>query len=464
MRYGNLPEVARADGTVTATRRAADAHPAEPSGARAEADEARHAREDEARHAREVEALADLAARYGDEALLKTIEGVHTAVAQRSFAAAGPGARPVRAVHDTVSRGVYGALRGGGAMLARKTAKVARSRIGTPSQGSLGDAGFGAGLLAAINGLIGDKLAAEGNELSFELELRADGRRVDVEREALRAAYPEATGKVAVFIHGLCESEEAWCRGTDPDERSASTYGARLRDELGLTPLYVRHNSGLRICENGRRLSWLLDELRREWPVPLQEIVLVGHSMGGLIARSACHEAGERERPWVEDVTHVISLGAPNAGSWLEQLVNVGGWSLGRLPESRPFSDFLNLRSVGIRDLRFGFIREDDWGERDPDDFHPRDETEPLMPVAGIEYHYVTATLSANPRHPVNAVFGDLLVRSSSASGPRLPEGTARAEFHELGGVNHFALLNHPRVFECIRGWLTPPAPGEAAA
>ena len=116
-------------------------------------------------------------------------------------------------------------------------------------------------------------------------------------REDLEAAFEENTDRLVVFVHGLCETEEAWWLGTraDPaaDAPAPRTYGARLRDDLGFSPLYLRYNSGLHISENGRRLSWLLEELCREWPVEVRELALVGHSMGGLVARSACHEAAD---------------------------------------------------------------------------------------------------------------------------------------------------------------------------
>lgn len=404
------------------------------------------------RRGRELLALGELAGEYADRALTSTVEGIHAAIANRSFKASGAVAGPARVGHDAISSGVYGAIRAGTKSAARAAAAIAAVR-GANRDEHFSDSRFGSGSLAAINGLIGDRLAEERSELAFELRLRHRGCDVEVEREALARAFPQAGPRLAVFIHGLCEDEEAWGRG-EGEVRAGSTYGAQLLRDGGWSPLFVRYNSGLRIAANGRELSWLLDALRREWPVAVSEIALIGHSMGGLLARSACHEAEANERPWLEETSHVICLGAPNKGSWLEKIVNVGGWSMAKLPEARPLADFLNLRSIGIRDLRFGYIGDSDWAGRDPDELHLRDAGEPLEPVAGVEYHYVSGSLATSPRHPLSALFGDSLVAPRSAAGPRLPVGALASQSEHLPGVSHFRLLNDPRVYELIRGWL----------
>ena len=144
-------------------------------------------------------------------------------------------------------------------------------------------------------------------------------------------------------------SRGAWERGGDDD-----TYGARLASELGCTPVYVRYNSGRHISENGRSLAELLAALVDEWPVDVAEIALVGHSMGGLVSRSACHQAAQEQMEWTRSVRHVVSLGSPHMGAPLEQGVHYLSAALHALPETRPFGAFLRRRSAGIRDLRAG--------------------------------------------------------------------------------------------------------------
>lgn len=405
----------------------------------------------------ELRALGDLAGRYADEALLSPIQGVHSAIAGRVFGAIGNGSAIAHTVHDAVAAGVFSGLRLGGRGVGGALSGAGRIVGGGEERTTVSDSRFGRASQAAINGLIGDRLEDEASELRIRMALRLPGRDVEALRESLEAAFDHPTSKLVVFVHGLCETEEAWWYGTRADPTvegpAPRTYGARLRDDLGFCPLYLRYNSGLHISENGRRLSWLLDELCREWPVEIEEVALVGHSMGGLIARSACHEAAEAGREWVESAQHVICLGAPNAGSWLEQFVNVGGWALRGVPESRPFAEFLELRSVGIKDLRFGYVRDEDWQGSDPDE-PMRNRSAPLAPVPGVSYHFVSGGLTKAERHPVASIFGDVLVRRASATGPLTAEGKPHGDSRHVQGASHFHLLNNPATYQHLRGWL----------
>jgi pimeloyl-ACP methyl ester carboxylesterase len=223
-----------------------------------------------------------------------------------------------------------------------------------------------------------------------------------------------------------------------------------LRDSDGWTPLYAEYNSGLHISDNGRLLATYLDELQAAWPVPVTEIALVGHSMGGLVVRAAAHQAADFA--WAGSLRHVIGLGAPHLGAPLERLVNRGTHALGRLPETLPFAQWLNRRSVGIKDLRHGAVLEDDWFGIDPED--RLDRCNPATLVPGVQYSMVSATLSRKP----DGVFAhDLLVQHMSAHGSgakRRIEFDVDRLFH-IGRRTHFDLLIDPEVYGAIRGWLS---------
>jgi pimeloyl-ACP methyl ester carboxylesterase len=203
--------------------------------------------------------------------------------------------------------------------------------------------------LAALNGLHGDQLAARGSRLALGMEVRRGGAAVPVTPAGLASAFPDASSRIAVFIHGLCETDEAWRQFPLGGDRSGRrTYGERLQDEVGFTPVHVRYNTGLRISQNGRALALLLDELVDGWPTSVDEIVLVGHSMGGLVARSACHYAEHDARRWIDATRHVFCLGAPHLGVDLEKGLNVISFALGRVPETRPWSSLINPRSTVV--------------------------------------------------------------------------------------------------------------------
>ena len=362
----------------------------------------------------EAEALSRLAAEELSS-LPGGIGDVHSAIAGRVFGALGPAAAPVRLAHDAISKSAYLSVRGGLYAGVRAAGLAAGER-------SLSDTPRGVAVLAALNGLYGDTLEAP---LAIEMGFQGTPRAVK--------------SRVVVFLHGLGESEHAWRYGGGP------RYGDRLAERLDLTPLYVRYNTGRHISENGAELARLLDTLDAE------EIALVGHSMGGLVARSACHVGGD----WTSRLRHTVTLGTPHLGAPLEQAVHALSAALNLAPETRPFARFLRRRSAGIRDLRHGSLVDEDWRDQDPHALRAKALQEvPLC--AGVTHYFVSATITADERHPVGRLLGDALVLAPSASGAGR---TRRIGFEaenglRVGGTHHLALLNHPQVYEQLERWL----------
>ena len=302
-------------------------------------------------------------------------------------------------------------------------------------------------MIAALTGLTGDALEEQGSPLAQPMAVRVGGTPVELEAGSIAAAFQDATPRIVIFLHGLMETEFSW--------GARVTYGERLREELGYTPVYVRYNSGLHISQNGRCLSELMDELVAAWLVEVERIALVGHSMGGLVARSACHRGAEEGAGWVRHVRQSVSLGSPHMGAPLEQVVHYASAGLAVLPETQPFSRFLRRRSGGIRDLRQGSLVDEDWRDCDPDALRAAACAE-LPLLEGATHCFVSATITRSPRHPLGRVLGDTLVLRPSARGR---SRTRRIPFEDehgmhLGGAHHFALLNHPAVYEKLRAWL----------
>jgi pimeloyl-ACP methyl ester carboxylesterase len=282
------------------------------------------------------------------------------------------------------------------------------------------------------------------------------GREVAIDRGALTAAFPDPSRCLALFIHGLAANEDWWRRHAERHYGDPhTTYGSRLQEDLGCTPLYLRYNSGLHVSENGRQLAHLLDRLVAAWPVPVDELIIVGHSMGGLVARSGCHQARAAGHDWIRRVRHLVYLGSPHLGAPLEKAANVGAWALGLSDVTRPLARVVNARSVGIKDLRFGSLIEDDWRDADLDALLV-DRTGDVPFLESAHHYFVAATVTRDPRHPLGVAVGDLLVREPSAAGRgrsrrlRFPIDNGR----HLGPMTHFDLVNHPDVYEQLRRWL----------
>ena len=402
---------------------------------------------------RQVDELRSLA-RLGFDELRRATDGigdVHRAVAERAFGASGGGALPARTLHDAISNGVYAGL-GGAARLAGIAADAGLGGRAVRDGRRLSASPRGALLVGALNGLIGDALEREGSDLHQPMSVHAGGRPVPLDPTALAGAHPRTGGRVVVFLHGLMETEFSWRVGAGPD---GETYATRLRRDLGCTPVEVRYNSGRHISENGLSLADLLSELVGRWPAEVESIALVGHSMGGLVARSACHQGAERGDAWVGLVRHVISLGTPHLGAPLAQGLHWMSAALGAVPETRPFARFLRRRSAGIRDLRQGSLVDADWRDCDPDALRAAACQEiPLL--EGATHCFVAATVTRGGRDPVGRLLGDCLVLQPSASGR---SKTRRIPFEEeygahIGGTHHLALLNHPRVYKRMLRWL----------
>ena len=386
------------------------------------------------------------------------IAKVHSAVSEHLFTGVRFGLRPVglaefvapaKLLHDAIAGGTYSTI----AAVCDTASEVAgQSADGwgrPPSQTVKGGA-----LIAAINGLIGDELHAARSPLAEPMAVRVDGAMIPPMPDALRRAFPTATGHLVVFLHGLMETEAAWRIGGRP------TYGARLADDVDATEIQVRYNTGRHISQNGRELDRLLTTLVDAWPVPVRTITLIGHSMGGLVARSACHRAELDGADWVRSVETVVSLGSPHLGAPLARSVHYLAAALHLVPESRPFAHLLRRRSAGVRDLFHGSLVDEDWSGRDLDALRVA-AVEEVPLIEHATHLFVSATITRNARHPVGRVVGDGLVLTPSAIGRNKKRhiGFRDEDGFAISSANHFTLLNDDSVYE----WLLPRLRGVGA-
>ncbi|MDQ3485211.1 MAG: alpha/beta fold hydrolase [Actinomycetota bacterium] len=367
---------------------------------------------------------AHLASRYADQLLVGTTRDVHRAIASRVLTLTRQQHTPVGLLYDTITGGVYGGV----GLATRALGRMGELGIGTSTD--LERTQRGRRLRSVVNGLSGDVLRDQGHPAAITASFRLGGRDLELHHGALRTAYPDATERVVVFVHGLCEDEDCWSYHRAD---RGPTYLERLRGKGRWTPLAVRLNSGVPIQHNAVELVALVDRLVDAWPRDVHEIAFVGHSLGGLVVRAAADPASRS--PWSDRVSHVVLLGSPHGGAPLERLVKRAVPAMQRLPEVAPFATILEERSVGIRDLHDGIGVD-----------------AALWPDA--TYHCVGATLGKDERSLAGRMFGDLLVLLHSAQGSG---AKVDADFRRITSAHHFDLLNHPLIHADLARWLGEP-------
>jgi pimeloyl-ACP methyl ester carboxylesterase len=381
--------------------------------------------------------------------LLRAVEQMHMTIAN------GP-MRWVRLLEPSlrtpgsVAGQIYGLLQSAHNQLAGAATRGIRS-VASASVFLSDDASGSAFSESILNGICGDFLEATQNPLAIQMSLRTLAGPIEWTPDGIGAAYAHLSPHIAVWVHGLCLSEEQWVR-------DGRTMGARLSEELDLTPVYVRYNSGRHISVNGRELSDHLERMVQTWPLSAQSVTLIGHSMGGLVVRSAAHYGDRDNRAWRDKLRNVICLGTPHHGSPLEK----GGDLLTRAMQANPYLDplaFGRARSAGIRDLRHGNLLDEDWqlAESDPD---RRDQRTPVPPLADVNYYFGAATVGPNENDPMSRVLGDLLVQTASAIGAHADKrkeiAIPAANCRIFRNMNHFDLLGHPQVYAQLVRWLAP--------
>ena len=369
------------------------------------------------------------------------VEAMHASIAGRA-PVLGPAQSPrTRGVAGLVYRSVRGITRLVGAGL--DLTHALRPRIPLSPDSHRQRETF----LAGLNGVVGDHLAQTGNALAIQSRLRVGGRPLALTPQELARQLPHATPRVLVLVHGLCMNDLQW-------NRRGHDHGTALARALDFTPVYLHYNSGRHISQNGADLAALLDQLLTVWPAPVSEVVLLGHSMGGLVIRSALAQAQENGQTWVSRVTRAIFLGSPHQGAPLERAGNILNLLLDSSPYSAPLGQIGRIRSAGIQDLRYGHIREQDWADQNP--AHPNDTSTGASSPAHVRCLYMAATRSRSTDGPTHRLKGDDLVPVSSALDER--PGSVREHTRVvLCQTGHLDLLDSLQALNTMERWLLDP-------
>ena len=371
-------------------------------------------------------------------------EAVHAAIARRiGIRRRGPDERmgcisglvyqSIRRITTSVARGLDRVLRRRASLTDERPTSAQRDAV-----------------VAALNGVLGDHLVATGSSLATPMALRRAGATLSVHPHALRAQIPEPTTRPVVWIHGLCMSDLQW-------SREGHNHGHRLERDLPVTSIFARYNTGLHISMNGKTLATRLERLVEAWPLPVEQLALIGHSMGGLVARSAIHYATEEGYTWPERLGPLVCLGTPHHGAPLER---GGAWIdvlLERSPYSAPLARLGQIRSDGITDLRYGYLRDADWQHPEADVVGV-DARRPV-PLPNPDTTYLMAATNGSRRGDLkDRMLGDGLVPLDSALGrhpnPAMALQVPPTNRYVLYDTHHFELLHHPDAYRQIHIWM----------
>lgn len=384
----------------------------------------------------------------GFHGVVNVVEGVHQSVL-KTVGIFLPGTRIIQEMTGIVYHGVRGFGR-----LAAGALSDTMEITGRVRGASGNDAPLDRSLLtwvSAVNGAIGDHLEQTNNPLAMPLGFHHQGREIRLTGEALLEALPNARSHLIILVHGLGMNDLQWSK-----EEGVPGYGELLEQDLYATVLSLRYNTGRHISVNGREFAEHLEMLLALYPTEVKRLTLIGHSMGGLVIRSACAIAREKGMDWLRQVHDVVCLGTPHYGAPLERLGNWVNFLLQNAPYTESISLIGKVRSAGVKDLRYGWLRDEDWHGLDPD--HPLEGDHRPVPLEPhIRYFLVAAYLSEKSGSHARVV-GDGLVQLHSALGwhvdPAFALDVPDSHCRVFPGMGHFELLTRPEVYREVMPWL----------
>jgi pimeloyl-ACP methyl ester carboxylesterase len=389
------------------------------------------------------------------------VEGAHHAIANGWFRVAGRDGSPGHTAHQTVTSNLYGSVRMVGSAT-RASLDIGATTIGKHRRvRPLWDSRLGAGIRAAANALWGDEFERRSSAMHTQLSIHdTNGTPVTSDPSALAVTFPEPNPRLAVLLHGLGKTERCWnARATDDGDITGLP---TMLEADGFTPVLVRYNSGRRVTDNGETLAELLEDVTANWPVAVDEVVLIGHSMGGLVARSSLHAGQSHGHEWAQKVCHIVGLGTPHFGSPIEKGAHLASQLFGRAQVSRSLAEFVNGRSAGIKDMRHGTVH--DVACRDQVVDPTGGNVVEVPPIEGVQLHHAASVITDQGTHPVGFLIGDLVVRVNSATGIGSNGHVEAANVRVFGGLTHLGMLLDPDVHSQIREWLAASRPASNGA
>ena len=320
----------------------------------------------------------------------------------------------------------------------------------TPVIGKIKDSDKKEAILSVLNGVIGDYLEEKENPLKITMQFRYQAKAISLDNKSIKAAYPNINGKILLMVHGSCMNDIQWTR-------KDHNHGKIVAEELDKTLIYLNYNTGIHISSNGQNLNDSLEELINNWPTPIEELIIVAHSMGGLVTRSALHYGEQNQKNWTKHLKKIVFLGTPHHGSYVERTGNYLDLILESIPYAKPFAKLGKIRSAGVTDLRHGNLTDEDW--KNDDRFEIKNDQRQIIQLSKQIEFYSIAGVIGNETSPLSTqILGDALVDVKSALGQHKdPEKNLPFKKENIWisyDSNHLDLLNNPKILDKLKIWL----------
>lgn len=307
-------------------------------------------------------------------------------------------------------------------------------------------------MVPIINGLMGDNMAEKGSNVLVNLSFRYKSRDIEVDDLKKYYNFSEYDGKIILFIHGLMNDESIWQSDfTDTKKR----LGTALEVQDDAVCLYIRYNTGLHISENGRAVNNLLQQFVEKYSNEVRELIIISHSMGGLVTRSAGYYADIQGLKWITLLKKVFLIGVPNEGSYLARVAYLTQYFFRKIDitQNDSIAKFFDIRSNGIKDLSFGYLVDEDW--QNAEDGKIRNVNVTIVtPLPKVKYYLIAgAVLDEQGRGRIFTFFGDGLVEKESALSRLFKNNSLKSgkvEMKLFNGENHLTLLESKKVHEYV--------------
>lgn len=307
-------------------------------------------------------------------------------------------------------------------------------------------------ILPFLNGLLGDHIEKIDKNLSLNMAFRLNGQDIDIKDLQITDTLKKNGGNLVVFVHGLMGDELVW----QDFPKGQKGLGVALQEETDFYPLYIRYNTGKHISDNGKELSQLLQSLCDHFAPYVKNLILIGHSMGGLVIRSAGHYARENNQNWIKKIRKIFLIGSPHSGAILERVSHLSSFVLKNIfnLHTQIISRIIDLRSDGIKDLRIGLLVEEDWKDKE-EDYPWLLKKTTVPPLEDVQYYLIIGTLSEDEMSPIAVYFGDGFVSKKSAMGETLlaPKDPIQSigVFRVFPKTSHNDLLGSEEVYSYIK-------------